>query len=120
MKSYLGLTKKIMRNELTEKELIECLDISNVMVIQQTLLKIVSKNIKSEYIRDKLVYYTSFMDRQFTVLSWCKIGHLAIYALKKLGYADEFQKTYNELSDQDKEYVNILIDKMDRYNNENC
>jgi hypothetical protein len=97
-----------MQEELTEKELIECLEIPNVPVIQHTMLKLIKNNIKSDYIRDKLIQYEKFMDIQFKILGFCKIGHLAIYTLKELGYTREFQMAYDKLEKEDKEIINIL------------
>ena len=48
------------------------------------------------------------MDFRFKLLGLCKIGHLAIYALKRLEYIEDFQKIYEELSDEDKEQIMIL------------
>lgn len=45
---------------------------------------------------------------RFKILGLCKIGHLAIYALKRLEYIEDFQRIYEELSDEDKEQVLIL------------
>lgn len=44
--SYLALTKRIMKDELTNEELIECLNVPNVSVIQHTILKLIEKNSK--------------------------------------------------------------------------
>ena len=48
------------------------------------------------------------MDIRFKILGLCTIGHLAIYALKRLEYIEDFQKIYDELPDEDKEQVVIL------------
>ena len=42
--SYLGLAKKIMVEDLSEEELLECLDIPNVTVVKQTIFSIIEKN----------------------------------------------------------------------------
>ncbi len=48
------------------------------------------------------------MDKKFKILGLCRIGHLVIYALKKLGYLEEFKELYVKLSDEDKEQIEIL------------
>ena len=106
--SYLALAKSIMQDELTNEELIGCLNIPNVPVIQQTILKIIEKKICDPNVLIKLVEYSNCMDIRFKILGLCKIGHLAIYALKRLEYIEEFQLLYERLSDEDKEQVIIL------------
>lgn len=106
--SYLGLAKKIMQDELTDEELIECLNIPNVPVLQQTILKLVEKRVQDSNVRIKLLEYSKYMDIRFKILGLCKIGHLAIYALKRLEYIEDFQSLYEELSDEDKEQIVIL------------
>lgn len=44
--SYLGLVKKIMNGELSDNELIQELDSSNIVVIQHVLLKLGEKKYK--------------------------------------------------------------------------
>lgn len=106
--SYLTLTKRIMQDELTNEELIDSLNIPNVPVIQQTILKIIKKKIYDPKVYTKLIEYSNCMDIRFKILGLCKIGHLAIFALKRLGYMEEFQTLYERLSDEDKEQVMIL------------
>ena len=106
--SYLALAKKIMNDELTNDELIECLSIPNVTVIQQTILKIIERRIQDSNAYDKLIEYSKCMDLRFKILGFCKIGHLAIYALKALGYSDEYDLLYIKISDEDIELVDIL------------
>ena len=105
---YLTLTQRIMRDELTNEELIDCLNIPNVPVIQHTILKIIEKKIQNPNVYVKLLEYSKYMDVRFMLLGLCKIGHLAIYALKRLEYIEDFQKIYEELSDEDKEQIMIL------------
>ncbi len=106
--SYLTLSKKIMQDELTNKELVECLNIPNVPVLQHTILKLIEKKIQNSNVRVKLLEYSKYMDIRFKILGLCKIGHLAIYALKRLEYIEDFQKIYEELPDEDKEQIAIL------------
>lgn len=106
--SYLTLTKRIMQDELTNEELIECLNIPNVPVLQQTILKLIEKRVQNSNVRIKLLEYSKYMDIRFKILGLCKIGHLAIYALKRLDYVEDFQKIYEELPDEDKEQIAIL------------
>lgn len=106
--SYLTLTKRIMQDELTNEELIECLNIPNVPVLQQTILKLIEKRIQNLNVRIKLLEYSKYMDSRFKILGLCKLGHLAIYALKRLDYIEDFQKLYEELPDEDKEQIAIL------------
>lgn len=106
--SYLTLTKRIMQDELTNEELIECLNIPNVPVLQQTILKLIEKRIQNSNVRIKLLEYSTYMDIRFKILGLCKLGHLAIYALKRLNYIKDFQKIYEELPDEDKEQIAIL------------
>lgn len=106
--SYLTLTKRIMQDELTNEELIECLNIPNVPVLQQTILKLIEKRIQNSNVRIKLLEYSKYMDIRFKILGLCKLGHLAIYALKRLDYIEDFQKLYEELPDEDKEQITIL------------
>lgn len=106
--SYLTLTKRIMQDELTNEELIECLNIPNVPVLQQTILKLIEKRIQNSNVRIKLLEYSKYMDIKFKILGLCKLGHLAIYALKRLDYIEDFQKLYEELPDEDKEQIAIL------------
>lgn len=106
--SYLILIKRIMQDELTNEELIECLNIPNVPVIQQTILKLIERKIQNQNVCIKLLEYSNYMDIRFKILGICRIGHLAVYALKKLEYTEEFQKIYEKLSDEDKEQVAIL------------
>lgn len=106
--SYLTLTKRIMQDELTNEELIECLNIPNVSVIQQTIFKLIEKNVQNQNVCAKLLEYSNYMDIRFKILGLCKIGHLAVYALKRLEYAEEFQEIYEKLSDEDREQIAIL------------
>ncbi len=106
--SYSTLTKRIMQDELTNEELIECLNIPNVPVLQQTILKLIEKRVQNLIVRIKLMEYSKYMDIRFKILGICKIGHLAIYALKRLEYIEDFQKLYEELPDEDKEQIAIL------------
>lgn len=66
------------------------------------------KNIKSDYVCSKLIDYSTYMENQFKVLGTTKIAHLAIYTLKKLNYIREYEEIYNNLSNEDKEIVNML------------
>ena len=84
--SYLSLTKRIMQDDLSEDELMKCLDIPNVPVIQQTILKILKKRINNDKIHTKLLEYSRYMEDRFKILGLCKLGHLSIYALKQLGW----------------------------------
>jgi len=97
-----------MQDELTNEELIECLNIPNVPVLQQTILKLIEKRVQNSNVRNKLLEYSKYMDFRFKILGLCKIGHLAIYALKRLGYIEDFKKLYNELPDEDKEQIVVL------------
>jgi len=97
-----------MQDELTNEELIECLNIPNVPVLQQTILKLIEKRIQNSNVRIKLLEYSKYMDNRFKILGLCKLGHLAIYALKRLDYIEDFQKLYEELPDEDKEQITIL------------
>lgn len=97
-----------MQNELTNEELVNCLNIPNVPVIQQSILKLVERKVQDENVRIKLLEYSKCMDIRFKVLGLCKIGHLAIFALKKLGYMEEYQELYEKLLDEDKEQVMLL------------
>ena len=97
-----------MRDELTNEELIECLSIPNVPVLQQAILKLIEKKIQNSNVRIKLLKYIKYMYIRFKILGLCTIGHLAIYALKRLEYIEDFQKIYDELPDEDKEQVVIL------------
>lgn len=106
--SYLGLAKKIMVEDLSEEELLKCLDIPNVTVVKQTIFRIIEKNIKNRKIHSKLLEYTEFMNDNFKILGFCKLGHFAIYALKQLGYNDDFQSIFDNLKDDDKEMVTML------------
>ncbi|MCM1057130.1 MAG: hypothetical protein NC517_05925 [Firmicutes bacterium] len=106
--SYLSLTKRIMQNELTNEELVECLNIPNVPVLQQTMLKLIERNVQNADVHIKLLEYSNYMDNRFKILGLCKIGHLAVYALKRLGYIEDFSKIYEELPDEDKEQIAIL------------
>ena len=106
--SYLALTKRIMQDELTNEELIECLNIPNIPVIHQTILKLLDKKFRNPNVHTKLLEYSKYMDMRFKILGLCKIGHLAIYTLKKLEYIEDFQKLYEGLSDEDKEQIAVL------------
>lgn len=97
-----------MQDELTSEELIECLEIPNVPVLQQTILKLIEKKVQNSNVHNKLLEYSKYMDIRFKILGLCKIGHLAIYALKRLEYIEDFQKLYEELPDEDKEQIAIL------------
>lgn len=97
-----------MKDELTEEELMDCLNIPNIPVIQHTILKLVEKEIRNENVKESLLKYSGYMDSSFKILGLCKIGHLAIYALKQLNYLEEFQILYEKLSEEDKEQVRIL------------
>lgn len=106
--SNLLLVKRILSNELSNEEIIKCLDIHNVPVIQHSILKIVERRIKQEYVREKLLEYSDYMELQYKVLGLCRIGHLAIYALKQLEYNDEYILKYSMLSRDDQEQVDML------------
>lgn len=105
---YLALTKRIMQDELTNEELIECLDIPNVLVLQHTILKLMEKGVRNPNICRKLLEYSKFMDIRFKILGLCRIGHLAVFAMKRLGYIEDFQGLYEALSSEDQEQVMIL------------
>ena len=77
--SYLTLVKSIMNDELTNEELIDCLSIPNVPVIQHTILKVIERKICNPNVLCKLLEYT-----------------------------EEFQTLYESLSDEGKEQVMIL------------
>ena len=113
--SYLSLTKKIIQNELSEQELVECLSIPNVPVIQQTILKLIEKKVHDPKVHVKLLEYSNYMDIRFKVLGLCRIGHLAIYALKELDYTEDFQEIYKNLPSDDKEQV-LVLEKAFLYN----
>lgn len=106
--NYLTLTKKIMNDELTKDELVESLNIPNIPVVQQTILKLIQKDINDEKVHKKLLEYSDCMDNKFKILGLCKIGHLAIYALEKLNFTEDFQTIYKKLSEEDKEQVMYL------------
>lgn len=106
--SYLGLTKRIMQDELSDSELMECLDIHNVPVIQQTILKILKRHISNDKIHIKLLEFSGYMEDKFKILGLYKLGHLSIYALKQLGYYDDFQVQYQSLAEYDKELIDML------------
>ena len=108
MVSYLSLAKRIMNDELSNEELIENLETPNIVVLQHVMLKLVKHNIKSEFVCQKLIKYSDFMDIKYKILGPCKIGHLAIYSLKKLGYMKEYQDIYSRLKEQDQELVEML------------
>jgi hypothetical protein len=97
-----------MVEDLSEEELLKCLDIPNVTVVKQTIFRIIEKNIKNRKIHSKLLEYTGFMNDNFKILGFCKLGHFAIYALKQLGYNDDFQSIFDNLKDDDKEMVTML------------
>lgn len=46
--SYLALANRILHNELTEEELIDCLNIPNVLVVQYAILKIIEKRLATQ------------------------------------------------------------------------
>lgn len=106
--SYLGLTKMIMKSDLSDNELIKYLDIPNVPVIQQTILKIVKKHISNDKVHNKLLEYSGYMENKYKILGLYKLGHLSIYALKQLEYYDDFQLQYQKLTEYDKELVDML------------
>ncbi|NFI55033.1 hypothetical protein FDA48_01320 [Clostridium botulinum] len=106
--SYLSLAKRIMNDELSDEELIKNLETPNVLVLQHVMLKLIKHNITSEFVCQKLIQYSDFMDIRFKILGLCKIGHLAIYSLKKLGYIKEYQDIYSRLEKQDQELVDML------------
>ena len=106
--SYLGLTKQILQDGLPEDKLIECFDIPNIPVIQQAILKIIKKDINNDKVHIKLLECNKYMENRFKILGPCRLGHLSIYALKKLGYHDDFKVRYQGLSKYDKELVDML------------
>ena len=106
--SNLNLTKRILNDELINEELIECLEVKNVVVLQHTILKLISRQIKNDYILLKLLEFSSMLDIEYKILGPCKLGHLATYALEKLGYNEEFKKLYDELDDIEREPIIML------------
>ncbi len=56
-----------MQDELTNGELIECLNIPNVPVLQQTILKLIEKRVQSINVRNKLLEYSKYMDIRFKI-----------------------------------------------------
>ena len=60
------------------------------------------KQINDEKVHKKLLEYSECMDAEFKILGLCKIGHLAIYALEKLNFTEDFQTMYDKLSEEDK------------------
>lgn len=77
-------------------------------MFQHTILKLIEKGVQNSNVRTKLLEYSKYMDFKFKMIGLSKIGHLAIYALKRLEYIEDFQKIYEELSSEDKEQVAIL------------
>ena len=106
--SYLSLANKIRHDELTDTELIKCLSIPNVTVIQHAILKIMERKMQDPYICTKLIEYSGAMDPKFKILGLCRLGHLAIYALNTLGYTNEYRAMYVKMADEDKEQVDLL------------
>lgn len=104
----LSLSKRITNYELSNEELIENLETPNVIVLQQVMLKLIQQDVKSQFVCNKLVQYSDFRDKRFKILGLCKIGHLAIYSLKKLGYINEYQDIYKGLEEQDKTLVDMI------------
>lgn len=97
-----------MNDELSNDELIENFEVSNTVVLQQVMLKLIKHNIKSEIVCKKFIEYSKFMDIRFKILGPCKLGHLAIYSLKKLDYNEEYKDIYEVLEDEDKELVDMI------------
>ena len=110
--SYLILTNKIRNNELTNEELVECLEINNVTILKYTILKLIERQIKSDHVKDKLLIYSHYFDMRYKILGMCKLGHLSIYALKKLGYDDEFQNEYSKLDEYEKNQIKLLNESL--------
>lgn len=104
----MSLTKRIIQENFSKEELIEYLSTPNIPVIQQTILKIVKQHMEDELIRIKLLEYSEYMADRFKILGPCKLGHLSIYALKQLGYDNDFQIKYKKLAEYDKELLGML------------
>lgn len=104
----LNLANRIRNDELTDQEIVQCLEVNNVVVQQHTILKLISRQIKSEYICNKLLDLSDMLAKEFKILGPCKLGHLAIYALKELGYNKEFQEKYDELTEIEREPIIML------------
>lgn len=105
MVSCLLLAKRIMQDELTDGELLECLEIPNVLILQDTILKLVERRICDPKVREKLLEYSECMDFQFKLIAMYRLGHLAICALEQLEYEKEFLEVYRKLSEEDKRQV---------------
>lgn len=114
--SYLNLVKKIMLEDLSKAELIHCLGIPNIPVIQQTILKIIQYHFKDEAIRIKLIGYCKHLGTEYKLVGLCSLGHLAVYALKRLDYHEDFEKQYHALTEYDKEIVTMLERSLDDIN----
>ncbi len=109
--SCLPLAKRIMQDELTDEELLECLEIPNVLVHEKTILKLMERRICDPKVREKLLEYSEYMDTKFKLIAMYRLGHLAICALEQLGYEKEFLEVYRKLSEEDKKQV-ITLEEM--------
>ena len=108
MAAYLTLAKRIMQDELTDDELLECLEVPNVLVLQDTILKLIERRICNPKVQEKLQEYSEYMDSRFKLIALCRLGHWAIYALEQLGYEKEFLEAYRKLSEEDKKQIVAL------------
>lgn len=77
-------------------------------MFRHTILNLIEKGVQYSNVSTKFLEYSKYMDFRFKMTGLSKIGHLAIYALKRFEYIEDFQKIYEELSNEDKEQVAIL------------
>ncbi|MFD0671907.1 hypothetical protein [Cohnella sp. GCM10027633] len=72
---------KIKKNEISKKELIECLDDSNILIIANAIFQVVKLKIHDEITLDKLVHLAKGIEDKPKVLGQYNNAHFALAAL---------------------------------------
>ncbi len=75
------IISRIKNNDMTEHELIECLEIKQLYVLSNAIIKILTLRITADNVIDKLENISQYIGTRYTFAENISIGHFAIAAL---------------------------------------
>jgi hypothetical protein len=109
---------RIRSGDLSDDELSECLDYSSFAVIYFSLEKIVQKHLTNPVIKAKLIKVARRLsndidDKAFGMI---KVGHLAMDAQRKLGFLEDFHRSYDQLPFIEQWAVDSLDEEISKRN----
>lgn len=93
------IIERIRNNEMTETELIECLDIKQLYVLSNTISKILALRITNDDAIPKLENISQYIGERYCFWENISIGHFAIAAMYLLN-TDNSLSRYKEIYDQ--------------------